>query len=318
MIRSSSPRTARSPRRLARPARGAKPRRVLITGADSLIGARVLQQLLNSSCEVVAVARTRAWEAIPPGVIRVVADRAGAAWSDWAAGCSAAVHVGPGLGERPADDNGCQGVGPRDTATLLAACQRHGMTRVVLVSCLGASTTAASARQRAAWAAEEALRTASLASTILRPAWLAAPGPSLVTRLTDAARSGRLIALYAGGRSPVQTVSAGDVASAVMRCLDDGETVGRTFDLAGNSSVPFIEVVRRVAAAARQRARTISVPRRLALPLAALLQRRANAVLTRDELLALLAGATVDPSSAQEAFGPLASGLDLLPETLGA
>lgn len=290
---------------------------MLITGADSLVGARVLQRLLDASCEVVALARTRASETIPPGVIRVVADRTGTAWSDWAAGCSAAVHVGPGLGERPSDDGGCHGVGARDTAALLAACQRHGIARVVLVSCLGAAATAAAARQRAAWAAEEALRGASLASTVLRPAWLAAQGPSLVARLANAARGGRLVALYGGGRYPVQTISADDVASAVVRCLDDVDTVGRAFHLAGTAGVPFIEVVRLIAATTQHRARTIAVPRRLSLPIAALLQRRPSAVLTRDELVALWTGDPVDTAAAQVAFGILASGLDLSPDLRG-
>ncbi len=314
MTRAASPRTTRSSRRNSPTRQAVSPRRVLITGADSLVGARVLQRLIEASCEVVGVTRTRASDVLPPGVIRVVADRTSGAWSDWAAGCCAAVHVGSGLGERPSDDSGCQGVGARDTAALIAACQRHGITRVLLVSCIGAAVDAASARQRAAWAAEETLRAAPLATTVLRAAWLAAPGPSLLARLADAVRAGRLVALYGGGHYPVQTVAADDVASAVARCLDDGDTAGRTSDLAGGTGVPFVEVVRRTAEAARQPARTAVVPRRFALPLVTLMQRRPAAVLTRDELLALWAGVTVDPTPGQAAFGPLASGLEPPPE----
>ncbi len=314
MTRPAPPRSTRAPRRTSRTRRGAPPRRVLVTGADSLVGARVLQRLLDAGCEVVCVARTRASDALPPGVIRVVADRTSATWGAWAAGCSAAVHVGPGLGERPADDGGCQGVGVSDTAALIAACQRHGPGRVVLVSCLGAAATAASARQRAAWAAEEALRAAPLEITVLRPVWLAAPGLSLPARLADAVRAGRLIALYGGGHHPVQTMAADDVARVVVRCLDDRDTAGQTFDLAAGPAVPFIEVVRCTAAALRQRARTIVVPKRLALPLVAFMQRRPTAMLTRDELLALWAGNTADPAAGQAAFGPLASGLEPTPQ----
>jgi len=309
MTRPASPRAPRTPRRTSSTSRHPQPRRVLVTGADSLIGTRVVQGLLAASCEAVAVARTRASEVLPPGVIRVVAERTSAAWGHWAAGCSAAVHVGPGLGERPSDDGGCHGVGARDTAALIAACQRHGIARVVLVSCMGAAATAASARQRAAWAAEQALRTTSLATTVLRPAWLAAPGPALLARLGEAIRAGRLVVLYGGGSYAFQTVAADDVASVVMRCLEDAATVARTFDLAGGPPVPFSDVVRRTAAAAHRRARTIVVPRRLALPLAAFLQRRPTALLTQDELLALWGGTTVDPAAAHTVFGPLASGL---------
>lgn len=308
MTRAASPRTTRSSRRNSRTRQDVPPRRVLITGADSLVGVRVLQRLVEASCEVVAVARTRASKVIPPGVIRVVADRTSGAWSDWVAGCGAAVHVGSGLGERPSDDSGCQGVGTRDTAALIAACQRHGITRVVLVSCLGAAVDAASARQRAAWAAEQALREAPLATTVLRPAWLAAPGSSLVARLSHAVRAGRLVAVFGDGRYPLQTVAAEDVAHAVERCLDDSNTVGRTFDLAGGDGMPFIEMVRRTAAAVRQRARIIVIPRRFALPLVSFSQHRANALLTRDELLALWAGTTVDSAAGQAAFGQLSSG----------
>ncbi len=310
MTRVVSPRTARSPRRTPSTRRNPRPRRVLVTGADSLVGSRVLQRLLAASCEVVAVTQTRAAELLPAGVIRVVAEPTSAAWSDWAIGCCAAVHVGPGLGERPSEDGGGRGVGARDTEALITACQHHGIARVVLVSCFGAAADAASARQRAAWAAEDALRAAPFATTVLRPVWLAAPGPSLLARLADAVRAGRLVALYGGGTYPVQTVAADDVASAVVRCLDDRESIGRTFDLAGDLGVPFVELVRRTAAAARQRARTISIPRRFALPLVTFLQRRPTAMLTRDELLALWAGITADPAAARAAFGPLTSSLE--------
>lgn len=310
----ASPRPARQPRRTARSTQQAAPRRVLLTGADSLVGARVLQRLLDASCEVVALATSRTDEPIPPGVIRVVTNRNGSKWSDWAAHCRAAVHVGPGLGERPADDGGCFGVGPHDTAALLAACQRHGIARVVLVSCLGASTAAASARQRAAGAAEETLQRAALALTILRPAWLAAPGPSLVARVLQAVRAGRLIALYGGGAHRLQTIAADDVARVVLHCLDDDSTCGRAFDLAAAEAIPFVELVRRIAPAVRKRLRILSVPRRFALPLASLLQRQPTAVLTRDEILALWAGSTGDVGAARAAFGVLSGGLDRLPE----
>lgn len=310
MSRAASPRTPRSPRRTSPSRRRPAPRRVLVTGADSLIGTHVLQRLLAASYEVVGVTHRRTDDHIPPGVIRVVAERASPAWGDWAAGCCAAVHVGPGLGERPSDDGGCRGVGAGDTAALLAACQRQGISRVVLVSCLGAAAHAASARQRAAWAAEQVLRDGPTATTVLRPAWLAAPGPSLLARLVDAVQAGRPIFAYGGGRYPLQTVGAGDVARAVEHCLDDSDTAGHTFDLAGGDGMPFIEMVRRTAAGVRQRSRIIVIPRRFSLPLVSFLQHRSNALLTRDELLALWAGTTVDSAPGQKAFGPLSSGLD--------
>ncbi len=285
-----------------------------MTGADSLVGARVLRGLLEASMEVVALATFRTDKDIPPGVIRVVANRTGNQWTEWAAGCSAAVHVGPGLGERPADDGGCFGVGPADTNALLAACQRHGIARVLLVSCLGASPAATSARQRAAGAAEEALWAAGLAATVLRPAWLAAPGPSLVARLLHAVRAGRLVALYGGGGFPLQTVAADDVASAVIRCLHDDSTCGCVFELAAEDPVPFVELLRRIAATVQQRLRTLSIPRRLALPVASLLQRRSGTVLTPDEILALWAGRTADAAAARARFGPLSGGLGPPPE----
>lgn len=316
MTGAASPRPARQPRRAARAARPsdvAARRRILLTGADSLVGARVLRGLLEASMEVVALAASRTDEDIPPGVIRVVANRTGTQWTDWAAGCSAAVHVGPGLGERPADDGGCFGVGPADTNALLAACQRHGIPRVVLVSCLGASPAAASARQRAAGAAEETLRAAGLAITVLRPAWLAAPGPSLVARVLHAVRAGRLVALYGGGAFPLQTIAADDVAGAVVRCLHDDSTCGRVFELVAGDPIPFVELARRLAAAAQQRLRTLAIPRRLALPLASLLRRRPGTVMTPDEILALWARNTGDAAAARAHFGALSGGLDLVP-----
>lgn len=312
MTRALANRSPRTPRRASRTSPPRPRRRVLLTGADSLLGERILRFLLEADWEVVAVSSTRTADTLPPGVIRVVAGRASPAWGDWAAGCTAAVHVGRGLGERPAEDHGGGEVNGRDTTALVAACQRHGIGRVVLVSCLGAAAGAPGARQRAAWEAERVLRASPVSWTILRPGWLAATDSCLPARLARAVREGRLIPLYGGGVDPVPTVAVEDVARVAVRCLTTDETVGRALELTAPNPLPFAGLVRRLNAGLRRRSRTIQVPRRLALPLATLLGRRASALLTRDELLALSTAVSADLSLATSLFDTLSAGLDEL------
>lgn len=309
MVRQPSSRSPRPSRRTARSPQLPAPQRLLLTGADSLVGTRLLRLLLDSSHEVVAITRQRAEGTIPPGVIRVVAERTSPAWHDWMAGCSAAVHVGPGLGERPADENRCEGVGAADTAALVAACARQGVGRVVLVSCLGAAADAPGSRQRAAWAAEEAIRRSHLAWTILRPAWMADAGPSLPARLGERVRHGRVTVLFGGGDYPLPLVAAADVARIALLCLDDQQTVGRVFDLVSGPMLSLLELIRRIAATVGRPARFLTLPSRWALFLPATVWRRPGRLFARDELLSLWRGATGETSQADAIFGPLVNPL---------
>jgi len=118
----------------------------------------------------------------------------------------------------------------------IAACEKHGIDRYVLISSRGAADPHSGYEPLRPYlvakrCADDYLRRSSLDATILRP-----------TSLTDEEGTGRVTAAFepAGGGPDVPRA---DVARAVVACLDEEATVGRTIELYGGGT-PIERAVR--------------------------------------------------------------------------
>ena len=111
------------------------------------------------------------------------------------------------------------------------ACEAQGIDRFVMVSSRGADDPQAGREPLRPYLvakhfADRALRDSSLDETILRP-----------TRLTDAEGTGRVTT------EEGDPIPRADVAQAVVACLEDDTTVGRSMELYGGDT-PIAEAVR--------------------------------------------------------------------------
>ncbi|HEX3861614.1 MAG TPA: complex I NDUFA9 subunit family protein [Stellaceae bacterium] len=121
-------------------------------------------------------------------------------------------------------------VGP---ARLARAAREAGVERFVHVSAIGADARSTSAYARSKAAGEEAVRDAFPTATILRPSVVFGPEDQFFNKLAAMAVIAPAMPLIGGGETRFQPVYVGDVASAVVRCIDDPATAGRTYELAG-------------------------------------------------------------------------------------
>ena len=126
--------------------------------------------------------------------------------------------------------------------TLARACAAAGVRRVVHVSALGVGPAAPSRYLRSKTAGEAVLAQAGLDLTILRPsvifgahdrflnlfAWLQALAP---------------VVPLAGAQARFQPVWVQDVAAAIVQCLDDPTTIGKTYECAGPQVCTLKELV---------------------------------------------------------------------------
>ncbi|MGC2203213.1 MAG: complex I NDUFA9 subunit family protein [Stellaceae bacterium] len=122
-------------------------------------------------------------------------------------------HVGPALVARIARDSGVE--------------------RFVHLSAIGADPRSASAYARTKAAGEAAVRDAFPTVTILRPSVVFGPEDQFFNRFAGMAMMMPVLPLIGGGETRFQPVYVGDVADAVIRCLDDAATAGRTYELGG-------------------------------------------------------------------------------------
>ncbi len=115
---------------------------------------------------------------------------------------------------------------------LAAACARAGVRRVVHVSAIGADSNAPSRYLRSKAAGETVWRSSGLDVTVLRPSLIFGRHDRLLNLFARLQALAPFIPL-AGADSRYQPVWVEDVASAVVRCLDDPTTVGQVIECAG-------------------------------------------------------------------------------------
>lgn len=125
-----------------------------------------------------------------------------------------------------------ESVHERGAATVAREAAAAGISRLVLVSGLGADPESRSPYIRARGRGERVVRQAFPEATIIRPSVMFGPGDAMFGTLADLARRLPLLPLI-GGHTRLQPVYVDDVAEAVVRILTDAKTSGRTYELAG-------------------------------------------------------------------------------------
>jgi NADH dehydrogenase len=126
---------------------------------------------------------------------------------------------------------------------LAQACTAAGVRRVVHVSALGAGPAASSNYLRSKTAGEALLVNAGLDVTLLRPSVIFGAEDRFMNLFATLQMFAPLVPL-AGSAARFQPVWVEDVASAVVRCVDDAATVGKTFECTGPTQYSLSELVR--------------------------------------------------------------------------
>lgn len=127
--------------------------------------------------------------------------------------------------------------------TLAQAAQDSGVKRVVHLSALGVSEQGPSRYQISKARGEAVLRAAPLALTVLRPSVIFGAEDRFLNLFADMQSVLPLVPLGMA-QARLQPVWVEDVASAVVRCLQDPRTAGQTFECAGPQVLTLGELVR--------------------------------------------------------------------------
>ncbi|MBC6440775.1 MAG: complex I NDUFA9 subunit family protein [Rhodospirillales bacterium] len=128
------------------------------------------------------------------------------------------------------------------------AAARSGCRHMVQVSSIGAMLQSPSAYARSKAAAEQAVLETMPQAAIVRPSIVFGAEDGFFNLFGQMATWSPVIPLFGGGTTRFQPVYVDDVAAAIVACLNDRSTAGRTFELGGPSTYSFrqlMEVVRR-------------------------------------------------------------------------
>ena len=116
--------------------------------------------------------------------------------------------------------------------TVTNACNAAGLRRVVHVSSLGADAAAPSMYQRSKARGEAVLAASGLDVSVLRPSVIFGAEDKFLNTFASLQKMLPFIPL-AGSTARFQPVWVEDVASAIVKCIEDRSTIGQTFEACG-------------------------------------------------------------------------------------
>ena len=172
-------------------------------------------------------------------------------------------------------------VGP---ARLARLARESGVERFVHISAIGADPRSSSAYARTKAAGEGAVRDAFPTATILRPSVVFGPEDRFFNRLATLATISPVLPVIGGGETRFQPVYVGDVADAVVRCIDDSTTAGRTYELGGPKIYSLRALIELLLTEIRRKRLLVDLPFGLAGLQARLMSLLPNPPLTQDQV----------------------------------
>jgi NADH dehydrogenase len=185
-------------------------------------------------------------------------------------------------------------IGP---ARLARIAREEGVARFIQMSAIGADPRSTSAYARTKAAGEAAARDGFPTATILRPSVVFGPEDQFFNRFAAIATISPVLPLIGGGETLFQPVYVGDVAEAVVRCIDDSATAGRTYELGGPKIYSLRALMELLLDEIRRKRLLINVPFGVAAIQARLLSLLPDAPLTPDQVEMLKYDNIVSPNA---------------------
>jgi uncharacterized protein YbjT (DUF2867 family) len=233
---------------------------LLLTGATGLVGSTLLRHLLSEGTEVRCLVR----DPRRLGAQRVRVQIAMGDLTDPPSfrnamrGVQTVVHLAASIRDQPRGSiEELDGIA---TWRMVEAAERQGVERFVYFSALGASTHHRTRCLRAKAVAEQAVREASLSSTVFAPSIVYAPGDAWLTLLERLALL-PVMPVSGRGRALYQPIWAEDVADCVIAALRrPGEQAQVRYELAGPETLSHNDIVRTVLRSLSRRRALVHFP----------------------------------------------------------
>src|SRR5215204_899209 len=145
--------------------------------------------------------------------------------------------------------------------SIINATKTAGIQRAVFMSTTAIFTQLNAPSKKVRVAAELAIETSGLKYTILRPTMIyGSPRDRNMWRLIRFMRYVPLIPIFGDGKYLQQPVYVDDVAQAMVSCLANEITLGKSYNVAGKQALMYNDVIDTIAKAMNKRVWKIHVP----------------------------------------------------------
>jgi len=211
--------------------------KVFVTGATGFTGSRTVPLLLAQGIQVRCLYRTDSdRSALPqPEIEWVLGDIANRqALSNLMKGTQALVNIAS-LGFGHAD-------------SIIGAAQNAGIRRAVFISTTAIFTQLNARGKAVRLAAEESIQKSGLDFTILRPTMIyGSRRDRNIFRLIQWLRVFPVFPIFGNGEYLQQPIFVDDVAQAIVSCLKNDHTIGKSYNIAGQSPLSYNQMIDTIA-----------------------------------------------------------------------
>lgn len=219
--------------------------RVLVLGGSGFLGRHLCEHLVRMAWQVTVPTRRRA-NSLPlqvlPCLTVIEADvHDEATLVQLMAGHHAVVNL---IGVLHGSEARFEAAHVTLPQRIASAMKRTGVRRLVHISALGADAQGPSRYQRSKARGEAALQAAGLELTILRPSVIFGAEDRFLNLFARLQETFPVMPL-AGSTTRFQPVWVGDVAQAIVRCLQDHHTAGQIYEACGPEVFTLGQLVKR-------------------------------------------------------------------------
>jgi nucleoside-diphosphate-sugar epimerase len=235
--------------------------KVFVTGGTGFTGSHVVPLLLKNGYEVRCLYRSGSDRSFPlrgqPTIEWALGDVSDSqALSASMQGTDALINIAS-LGFGHAD-------------SILRAAKAEGIQRAIFISTTAIFTQLNARSKRIRLAAENAIETSGLKYTILRPTMIyGSPRDRNMWRLIRFMRYSPIIPVFGDGDYLQQPIYVGDVAQAILGCLCNDRTIGKSYNIAGKTPLTYNQVIDTIA---RQMNKRVWKTHILSMPVVSLLK----------------------------------------------
>ena len=196
--------------------------------------------------------------------------------------------------------------------SILEACRSAAIQRAVFVSTTAIFTQLNAGSKVVRQAAEAAITSSGLDTTILRPTMIyGTPADRNMIRLVRWLDRWPVLPVFGNGRSLQQPVHVSDVAWAVVQALETSVTIGRQFNISGAAPLTYNDVVRLISQALGRRVQRFHIPARLIVPALKVSERLGITLPVKaEQVLRLNEDKAFSHADAADAFGYSPMGFD--------
>ena len=224
--------------------------KVFVTGATGFTGSRTVPLLLAQGMQVRCLYRPSSdRSALPQPEI------------EWVLGDLADRQALGGLmnGTQSLVNIASLGFGHADS--IIGAARDAGIRRAVFISTTAIFTQLNARSKAVRLAAEETIQKSGLDFTILRPTMIyGSPRDRNIFRLIQWLRIFPMFPIFGNGEYLQQPVFVDDVARAIVSCLKNNRTNGKSYNIAGQSALSYNQIIDTIAVQMNKRIWKIHVP----------------------------------------------------------